>query len=209
MSNMALSTYSEIQTTIANYLSRDDLTSAIPDFIQLAEIRLRRDLRLRQMLTQTSTTATSGGATISLPSDFLQARDVYVDSDPDFPVTFATPSIFIRNGRTNESGVPAFYTILGSTIQFAPIPDSNYDIKILYYAAPAFLSTSNTTNLWLTTCPDALLYGSLGEAEPYLMNDPRLQTWGALYDRAIAALTRSDEEGQYSGVPLTMTLAKR
>jgi len=209
MSNMALSSYSDLQTTIANYLSRDDLTSAIPDFIQLAEIRLRRDLRLRQMLTQTSTTATSGGATISLPSDFLQARDVYVDSDPDFPVTFATPSIFIRNGRTNESGVPAFYTILGSTIQFAPIPDSDYTIKILYYAAPAFLSSSNTSNLWLTTCPDALLYASLGEAEPYIMNDPRLQTWGALYDRAIASLTRSDEESQYSGVPLTMMVAKR
>ena len=209
MSNMALSTYSELQTTIANYLSRDDLTTAIPDFIQLAEIRLRRDLRLRQMLTQTSVTATGGGATINLPTDFLQARDVYVDSDPDFPITFATPSIFIRNGRTNESGVPAFYTILGSTIQLAPIPDSNYTIKILYYAAPAFLSTSNTTNLFLTTCPDALLYGALGEAEPYLMNDPRLQTWGVLYDRAITALTRSDEESQYSGVPLAMALAKR
>ena len=206
---MALNSYGNLQTTIANYLSRDDLTSAIPDFIQLAEIRLRRDLRLRQMLTQTSTTATSGGATISLPSDFLQARDVYVDSDPDFPITFATPSIFIRNGRTNQSGVPAFYTILGSTIQFAPIPDSDYTIKILYYAAPAFLSTSNTSNLWLTTCPDALLYASLGEAEPYIMNDPRLQTWGALYDRAIASLTRSDEESQYSGVPLTMMVAKR
>ena len=206
---MALNSYGNLQTTIANYLSRDDLTSAIPDFIQLAEIRLRRDLRLRQMLTQTSTTATSGGATISLPSDFLQARDVYVDSDPDFPVTFATPSIFIRNGRTNESGVPAFYTILGSTIQFAPIPDSDYTIKILYYAAPTFLSSSNTSNLWLTTCPDALLYASLGEAEPYIMNDPRLQTWGALYDRAIASLTRSDEESQYSGVPLTMMVAKR
>jgi hypothetical protein len=206
---MALNSYANLQTTIANYLSRDDLTSAIPDFIQLAEIRLRRDLRLRQMLTQASITATGGVSTISLPSDFLQARDVYVDSDPDFPVTFATPSIFIRNGRTNQSGVPAFYTILGSTIQFAPIPDSNYDIKILYYAAPAFLSTATPTNLWITTCPDALLYGSLGEAEPYLMNDPRLQTWGALYDRAIAALTRSDEESQYSGVPLAMTLAKR
>jgi hypothetical protein len=41
------------------------------------------------------------------------------------------------------------------------------------------------------------------------MNDPRLQTWGTLYDRAIFSLTRSDEESQYSGVPLTMTVAKR
>jgi len=206
---MALSTYSELQTTIANYLSRDDLTAAIPDFIQLAEIRLRRDLRLRQMLTQTSITATGGVATISLPSDFLQTRDVFIDSDPDFPITFATPSVFIRNGRTNQSGIPTFYTILSTTIQFAPIPDSNYTVKILYFAAPTFLSSANPTNTFLTVCPDALLYGALGEAEPYLMNDPRLQTWGALYDRAIASLTKSDEESQYSGVPLVMTLAKR
>ncbi len=47
---MAISTYSDLKTTVANYLARSDLTSQIPDFITFAENRLRRDLRIRQML---------------------------------------------------------------------------------------------------------------------------------------------------------------
>jgi hypothetical protein len=54
-----------------------------------------------------------------------------------------------------------------------------------------------------------LLYGALVEAEPYLMNDARINTWGSMYDRAITSLTKSDEEGQYSGVPLAMKLTAR
>ena len=34
---MAITTYSELKTSIANFLDRDDLTSVIPDFISLAE----------------------------------------------------------------------------------------------------------------------------------------------------------------------------
>ncbi len=46
---MSLSTYSDLQTSIANYLARSDLTSIIPDFITLAENRLRRELRIRHL----------------------------------------------------------------------------------------------------------------------------------------------------------------
>jgi hypothetical protein len=49
-----------------------------------------------------------------------------------------------------------------------------------------------------------LLYASLIEAEPYLMNDARLQTWIAMYERASVSVTKSDESGQYSGVPLSI-----
>jgi hypothetical protein len=91
----------------------------------------------------------------------------------------------------------------------SPPPDGVYTVKLLYYSAPAYLSSSNTSNTFLTTAPDALLYASLIEAEPYLYNDARINTWGTMYDRAIASLTKSDEEGQYSGVPLAMKLTPR
>ena len=42
--------YATLQTTIASYLARNDLTATIPEFIRLAENRLSRDLRIRQML---------------------------------------------------------------------------------------------------------------------------------------------------------------
>lgn len=57
---MALTTYSDLQSAVASYLARSDLTSQIPDFIRLAEIRLRRELRIRQMLRSVTTTTTGG-----------------------------------------------------------------------------------------------------------------------------------------------------
>ena len=45
---MSLSNYTDLQSTIASYLARTDLTSTIPVFIQLAENRLRRDIRQRR-----------------------------------------------------------------------------------------------------------------------------------------------------------------
>jgi hypothetical protein len=98
---------------------------------------------------------------------------------------------------------------LASEFQLAPVPDAAYTVKLLYYTAPTFLSDSNSSNAFIANAPDALLYASLLEAEPYLMNDARINTWGTMYDRAISTLTKSDEASQYSGVPLSMSTATR
>jgi hypothetical protein len=73
---MAFSTYSELKTTIASYLARSDLTAMIPTFIQLAELRLRRELRTRQMLVVATANTTGGDSTVGLPTDFLEMRDI-------------------------------------------------------------------------------------------------------------------------------------
>lgn len=206
---MAITTYSDLQSTIANYLARTDLTAQIPDFIRLAETRLRRELRIRQMLNSATTQTTGGDATVALPSDFLEVRDLIVVANPVRPISYMSPSVFSRNARVTESGYPIDYTILATEFKFAPIPDTAYTIEILYYAAPEFLSSTNSSNAFLANCPDLLLYGSLIEAEPYLMNDARLQVWSAMYDRGLTTLNAADEAAQYSGVPLTMTLTAR
>jgi len=206
---MAITTYSDLQTTVANYLARSDLTAQIPDFIRLAEIRLRRDLRIRQMMNAATTATVAGDATVSLPSDFLEVRDLIVQTNPVRPVNYISPSVFSRNARVTESGVPTDYTILATEFKFAPVPDAAYTLEIVYYAAPPFLTSTNSSNTFLANCPDLLLYASLVEAEPYLMNDARIQVWAGMYDRGLASLTTSDESAQYSGVPLTMTLTSR
>ena len=206
---MSFATYSDLQTSIASYLARTDLTSQIPDFITFAENRLRRELRIRQMLKSVTTSTVSSDATVEVPSDFLEIRDFVVMTNPITPLSYSSPSSLSNDPRTSQVGVPRSYTILASEFQLTPIPDAAYTLKMLYYAAPAYLSTSNTTNVFLTTSPDALLYASLIEAEPYLMNDARINTWGTMYDRAISSLTRSDESTQYSGVPLSIKLTSR
>ncbi len=46
---MSISTYAELQTAVGNWLNRADLTARIPEFIELFEARVKRDLRVRQM----------------------------------------------------------------------------------------------------------------------------------------------------------------
>ena len=206
---MSLATYSDLKTTVANYLARTDLTTQIPDFIRFAELRLRRELRIRQMLKSVTTTTTGGDASVALPTDFLEARDFYVSTNPIQPLTYVSPAIFSRNTNTTFSGKPLNYTILASEFKLSPVPDSNYTLEMLYFAAPVFMDDSNSSNAFMANAPDALLYAALLEAEPYLMNDARINTWGSLYDRAISTLTKSDEASQYSGVPLSMSYAVR
>jgi hypothetical protein len=201
---MSFTSYSELQTTIAGYLARTDLTTQIPDFIRLAELRLRRDLRIRQMLKSVTTSTVANDETVELPSDFLEVRDFVVVGNPVRPLNYYSPSAFNRNTRTWEIGKPIDYTVLANDFQLAPIPDTVYTLKMFYFAAPVFLSDSNTSNAFLANTPDALLYGALLEAAPYLMDDARINTWGTMFDRAMASITRSDEQGQYSGVPLVI-----
>ena len=206
---MSFATYSDLQTSIANYLARSDLTSIIPDFITLAENRLRRELRIRQMLKSVTTATVASDATVELPSDFLEVRDFVVQTNPLTPLSYSSPSSLSNDPRASQVGVPKSYTILANDFLLSPVPDGVYTARLLYYAAPAYLSGANTSNVFLNVAPDGLLYGALVEAEPYLMNDARINTWGSMYDRAITSLTKSDEEGQYSGVPLAMKLTAR
>jgi len=204
---MAFTTYTELKASVADYLARTDLTTQIPDFITLAEKRLKRDLRIRQMLKVVTATTTAADSTVGLPSDFLSMRDLHVSTNPVSSIEYLSPSNFYRNARTTESGVPTKYTVLAAEFQFAPIPDSAYTLSMLYYAAPPELSSSVSSNVFLVTCPDLLLYGALGEAEPYLLNDSRIQTWAALYDRGITSLSSSDESGEFASSPLSITIA--
>ena len=202
--------YTTLQATIASYLARSDLTATIPEFIRLAEDRLARDLRIRPMLKVVTTTTTASDGTVEIPADFLAMKDLHISStDPIQTVTFQSTSNFFRNTRAKASGLPVFYTALGQEFRFAPIPDAAYTLQMLYYFKPAYMSSTVSSNLWLANTPDLLLYASLGEAEPFLMNDERLATWSAMYDRGVNALTKSDDEGEFPAHPMSITTTTR
>jgi hypothetical protein len=152
---------------------------------------------------------TGGDPTVALPSDFLELRDIYLDGTPRIAVSYLSPSSFTRDARATDGGRPVFYTVLGQEFEFAPIPDSNYTVELLYYFKPVAMSNSVASNEFLANYPDALLYASLGEAEPYLMNDARINTWAAMYDRSIARINTSDENSEYAGAPLSMSVTTR
>ena len=76
---MSITNYSELQTSVANYLNRSDLSSIIPDLITLAEAQLSADVVARDMETRTTLTTTASNAYVTLPTDMLEMmRLVYL-----------------------------------------------------------------------------------------------------------------------------------
>jgi hypothetical protein len=200
---MALTNYNAFVSTVESYLARTDLTSVIPDFVQMAQLRMSRDLRTERMLKVATTSPTDNK--VAFPSDFLELREMHFQGNPPILLEFQTPDLFFRNGQTTLSGRSHYFTMLGTEFQFAPSQDSSYTIQILYYAQPTFISSTISSNLFLAYYPDALLYATLAEAEPYLYNDPRVTTWSALYDRAIANIKQSDLGQTYAYTTLNVT----
>ena len=200
---MAFTNYNSFVTTVESYLARTDLTSVIPDFIQMAQLRMSRDLRTEAMLKVATTTPSDNK--VAFPSDFLELREMHFQGNPPIILEYQSPDLFFRNGQTSLSGRAHYFTMLGTEFQFAPTQDTDYTIQILYYAQPTFISSTTSSNLYLAYYPDALLYATLAEAEPYLMNDARVQTWSALYDRAIGNIKTSDLGQTYSYTTLNVT----
>jgi len=201
---MALATYSELVSTVESYLARTDLTSIIPTFIQLAQDRMTRDLRTREMLKVVTTTATDG--TVEIPTDFLEMREMHFQGNPPITLEYESPDKFFRDQLTTTSGLPYYYTIIGYEFQFAPTPDSSKTLQLLYYAKPTYISSTTSSNLYLANYSDALLYATLAEAEPYLFDDQRIQVWASMYDRAIANIMSSDIGKKFPNTALNVTL---
>ena len=201
---MALSNYTELKASIANWLNRSDLTSEIADdFIKLTEADFNSKLRIRKMITQASITIDA--ETASLPTDFLQVRDFYILSgSTKHPLRYMTPSQMDQTKGTSNTGLPLAYTILGDTFRFMPKPDSSYSGVINYYKKFTALSTSNTSNFILSDHPAIYLYGSLFHAANFLggYNPQQVQTWHQMFGTALERLEQNDREDQFSGSPL-------
>lgn len=204
---MALNTYSNLKTSIANYLNRSDLTSYIPDFIRLAEVRMNKELRVReQEKTDTSITTVAGTQSYSLPTNFIEAKYVLYQSDPYTTLQYKSLFDFQKDYNASiTSGTPSFYTILGTNILLGVRPDSAKTLELGYYQKLSALSDSNTTNDILTNYPDLYLYASLSESAPFIMQDERLNTWGTLYKEALKIANESAEKGRNSSQALTMS----
>ena len=201
----AFTSYDNLKTNIAVYLSRGDLNDKIPMFVALAEKRLNRDLRLRQTLQQSTYTLDSGFQ-VPTPSDFLEMKDIHIDANPIVNLNFKTVSQFYRLDNVSGSGNPINYTLVSNNFVLAPRPTGSSVINMTYYKIPKVLSDTNSSNEYLDVCPDLLLYASLVESAPFLMNDERLTTWEALYTRGLTSITKSDEQSEFPAQPLAVQI---
>ena len=201
---MALTTYTELKTSLANWLNRSDLTTEIgDDFIKLTEADFNSKLRVRSMITQVNITINA--ETVALPTDFLQIRDFYILSgQTKTPLVYTTPASMDTTSGTSTTGKPTSFTILGDTLRFSPKPDATYTAVMNYFKKFPALSSTNATNYILASHPAIYLYGSLFHAANFLggINPQQVSTWQQMYATAMERLELNDREDEYNGSPL-------
>ena len=203
---MAITNYTELQSTIADFLNRDDLTAVIPTFITLAEAEFNRRLRHWRMENRASAEVDSQYSAI--PADFLEPIRLHLETSNYRTLELMSQadmqSMRMRNSDT--SGEPAYYALTQGEIELYPTPDATYNLEMNYYARIPALSVSNATNWLLTYFPDAYLYGALAHSAPYLGEDARMATWAALLQSAIDGIIRESEQAKFGGTGRRMKI---
>ena len=205
---MALSTYAELKTGIANWLNRTDLTDEISDdFIKLTEADFNAKLRIRAMEQIDSITIDSETETV--PTGFIGVRSFYILlSSNKYPLKYLTPHNMFDIKGGSRSGRPRAYTIESDdeteTFRFGPSPDTSYTGYLSYYKAISALSASNTSNWMLANHPAVYLYGSLYHSANFLggIDPQQTQQWLMMYSTALERCENNDKQDSYGGAPV-------
>lgn len=203
--------YTSLFNDITVYLERggSDLTDTtvnaqIPRLINAAERKLAQNLKILGQI-ETLVDAPSGlqigNPYVSKPDRWRQTISLVYGSGINFNTK--TP-LFPRSKEyavaywpdqtvLDSTNPPQFYAELDyEHWLISPTPDQNYPLEVTAYMQPPLLDDVNQSNFWTEYCPNALLYGALLEATPFLKDDPRLQTWGQMWQAEITALGTQD-----------------
>lgn len=194
-----ITNYATLQSAIADYLNRQDLTSQIPLFIQFVEADLNTRLRSREMIVEDTITSVLGD--VQLPADWLEAINLKIDGGKT-PVRYITLDEADQITSEQLYTKPTFYTIVDDVIRLVPAPSQNEDIDVIYYSKIPALSDVATTNWLLLKAPDVYLYGALVHAAPFLLDDQRIATFGQFYSQRVDALGQDSYRAIHSGSPL-------
>jgi len=196
---MAISTYQELLEAGANWLHRTDLTARMPEFVILAEAKMKRLLKTAEMEATTTLAALAGTQMVTLPAGFISARRLRIDTGilQDLPILSLSPSL-----DYGQTGVPQGASIQGNHLILSPTPNATYTLALDYVAKFTPLSAEQTSNWILESHPDAYLYGMLAHSAPFLGADGRLGTWAQLFLDAVDDINRADARKRFDNIQM-------
>ena len=198
---MAITTYATLRTAVRQWLKREataDISdSQINEFIEMAEDRIARSVRIREMETTADLSLTADTQTVALPTRFLATRRIYLDGSPTIPLTFLPPPAFFAKFLSSDTAQPKAFTYEADNIVFGPTPDTTYTGKHLYYEKLTPFSADGDSNSLLTNHRGIYLYATLLEAVVYMDDDSRSLTWASLFDDLVEQIHKMDVRDRF------------
>ena len=198
MTTASVMTYDSLVENIQSYLERTDAATLdkIPLFIMLAEQVIASQIKFLGNLTVNASTMTTGQNVIDKPARWHKTVSMNITVAGQRQPVFNRRYEYLREYWPDPAStdVPKFYCDYDYTHwMVAPTPDANYVFEVLYYERVQPLDSSNQTNWFTIYAPQALLYGSLLQAMPFLKNDDRIPMWQAQYKLIMDILTAEDK----------------
>lgn len=197
MTVAAVMTYDSLVADISSYLERTDQQTLekIPTFIMLAEQVIAAEIKFLGNLTVNQSNMVQGQAVINKPARWHKTVSMNVTVGGVRQPVLLRKYEYLREywPDPTDTDVPKFYCDYDYTHWLvAPTPDSAYTFEVLYYERIQPLDSSNQTNWFTIYAPQALLYGSLLQAMPFLKNDERMPMWQAQYQNIMNVLKAED-----------------
>ena len=194
-----ITNYTTLKDAVASWLNRSDLTSNIPEFIQLAEASFIRDERVRKLINHGTFSIAADGD--ELPSDLDSIESWFYDGDTYFGPIEIVPSdmIPLLKAQHGSTGVPSWAAITERIVRYAPSPDQGYTTYLTYWAGVTALSDASPTNWLITNHPDIYLFGALVHSAPWLRDDERVGLWAGMLEKMLEELHKQTQRAQFSG----------
>jgi len=190
-------TYDSLAADISSYLERTDTATLekIPTFIMLAEQVIAAELKFLGNLNVSTSQMVTGQAIIQKPARWRKTVSMNVTINGQKKPVLLRKYEYLREYWPNGSLVdePLYYCDYDYEHWLvAPTPNAAYDFEVLFYQRVQPLSSSNQTNWFTVYAPQALLYGSLLQAMPFLKNDERTAMWQQQYTAIMQTLKSED-----------------
>lgn len=187
-----IQTYDSLVLNVQQYMERNDadFVAQIPNLIALAESSIAAELKTYLQLIVVETSLATGQETLNKPARWRKTVSMKTNGKP---MLLRSQDLVAQYLSESDPGEPKYYADYDyNNWNFAPAPDQEYPVEIIYYAEIQPLDASNQQNLWTAIAPQAMLYGTLLQAQGYLKALDKLPVWKQYYTDAIAALKKED-----------------
>lgn len=185
-------TYDSLVADVIKYSERNDVgfVDQIPRLIMLTEQGIAAQIKTLMQLVVVDTTLTAGNAVLQKPVRWRKTISMKINGQP---VVQRSMDYISQYQSESDNGQPLYYAEYDyDHWALAPVPNSAYPVEIIYYSRIQPLDQENQENLLTREAPQALLYGTLLQAQGYLKSLDKIPVWKQYYDDAIAALTGED-----------------
>ena len=185
--------YDSLVANIADYMERDDedFLAQIPNLIALAESSIAAELKTYLQLIVVETNLATNQTILNKPARWRKTVSMKTNGKP---VLLRSQDYVAQYLSESDPGLPKYYADYDwNHWNFAPTPDQEYPVEIIYYAEVAPLDETNQQNLWTAVAPQAMLYGTLLQAQGYLKALDKLPVWKQYYTDALQALKKEDD----------------